>query len=93
VPNVLRRFFAMTGRVPIIHVVDTAFTIGQGAREGQPRHDHWPPSEASQNDAASALRAVRPQARNRRSVVGWTTVDGSPSCDEGSSLADSRCPG
>src|SRR6516164_10039949 len=21
-----------------------AFTIGQGAREGQPRHDHWPPS-------------------------------------------------
>jgi hypothetical protein len=44
VPNVLRRFLAMTARVPIIHVADTAFTIGQGAREGQPRHDHWPPS-------------------------------------------------
>ena len=43
-PNVLRRFLAMTARVPIIHVADTAFTIGQGAREGQPRHDHWPPS-------------------------------------------------
>ena len=34
----------MTARVPIIHVADTAFTIGQGAREGQPRHDHWPPN-------------------------------------------------
>jgi hypothetical protein len=44
VPNVLRRFLAMTARVPIIHVADTALTIGQGAREGQPRHDHWPPS-------------------------------------------------
>ena len=43
-PNVLRRFLAMTGKVPIIHVADTALTIGQGAREGQPRHDHWPPS-------------------------------------------------
>ena len=43
-PNVLRRFLAMTARVPIIHVADTAFTTGQGAREGQPRHDHWPPS-------------------------------------------------
>jgi hypothetical protein len=39
VPNVLRRFLAMTARVPIIHVADTAFTIGQDAREGQPRHD------------------------------------------------------
>ena len=42
-PNVLRRFLAMTARVPIIHVADTAFTIGQGAREEQPRHHHWPP--------------------------------------------------
>jgi len=44
VPDVLRRFLAMTARVPIIHVADTAVTIGQGARDGQPRHDHRPPS-------------------------------------------------
>ena len=43
-PNVLRHFLATTGKVPIIHLADTALTIGQGAREGQPRHDHWPPS-------------------------------------------------
>ena len=43
-PNVLRRFLAMIARVPIIHIADTASTIGQGAREGQPHHDHWPPS-------------------------------------------------
>jgi hypothetical protein len=43
-PDVLRRFPAMTATVPIIHVADTALTIGQGARERQPRHDHRPPS-------------------------------------------------
>jgi hypothetical protein len=37
-------FLGHDREVPIIHVADTAFTIGQDAREGQPRHDHWPPS-------------------------------------------------
>ena len=74
-PNVLRRSLAMTGRVPIIHVADTAFTIGQGARKGSHATIIGRPAdvfEASQNDAASVLRAVRPQARNRhRTLAHW----------------------
>jgi hypothetical protein len=75
VPNVLRRFLAMTGRVPIIHVADTAFTIGQGAQEGQ-----------RVENARDTLQAASDQIEQRREMV-WVAEVNSPSFPPGARRA------
>ena len=48
-PNVLRRFLAMTARVPITHVADTAQSPHQARQLSLPANKHHRPGRALGN--------------------------------------------
>ena len=70
-PNVLRRFLAMTARVPIIHVADTAQSPHQARQLSLPankrhRPHHAPSPPAHTHPVTPTQPHPAPQPRERR---------------------------